>query len=363
MSENEATALMALQNFPGIGYVLARRLIQTFGSAEAVFSANISALSSIPGIGPVLAKKIATFSDQHFYFQIQSECKQKGYDILCYNEPGFPQKLKEIPDGPLCIFRKGNADINPPKAISIVGTRRATPYGIAQTRALVRSLKNAGAVIISGLALGIDAAAHDEALNQDIPTFAVLAHGLNYLYPYVHRKMAQNIQQNGALITEQTPQTKPDKAHFPMRNRIIAGLCDAVVVVESAIRGGAMITARLACDYDRDVYAIPGRTTDPMSKGCLELISTQIAQILPEPEALPELLGWNKPVQQKIPFPFPENSEEYRILSFLREAGPVPADEISEKLCLSYAACSAAITRLEMEGMLNRMPGNRITAY
>lgn len=352
----ELQALLALQEFSGIGSILGQRLVAHFGSAQAVFQAKPMELSQIQGIRPSLAKSLSGFRRWKEQESVLQEARLHGYQILPWNSPMYPQGLKQIPDAPLILFYDGALPVPQRRLVGIVGTRLATPYGIQQAKALVRAFKPTGATIVSGLAYGIDAAAHEEALQEGLPTLALVAHGLHHVYPPTHHGLAQRIRQGGGILSELVPSTPPDRAHFPMRNRLIAGMCDVVVVVESASRGGAMITAKLARDYHKEVFAVPGKTTDPMSTGCLELIARSLAGIVAKPEDLPMELGWGSVMRQEILFG-PTGVLEDKIFKALKDKGALRLEDLAPLLQEEVVHLSSILTTMELDGWILRHPG------
>ncbi|MFW6370799.1 MAG: DNA-processing protein DprA, partial [Bacteroidota bacterium] len=327
---------IAITLLPDIGPVLAKRLIAYTGSAKAVFHESQSALAKIPGIGKHLLKQLKT---ANIMDKAEKECRFiKKYDInVCdYLDPGYPKRLKQCEDGPVLFYYKGTPCWQSEKVIAMVGTRNATDYGKNFCEKFVESLKerHPESVIISGLAYGIDIASHRAAIKHHLNTLAVLGHGFNTLYPAVHTKAAKEIVNQGALITEFNSDAGPDRNNFVRRNRIIAGLADAIIVVESAGTGGALITADIANSYNREVFAVPGRTTDAYSTGCNKLIRQNKAALLESVEDLEYLTGWDlsdkgEPKQQTISFDLTQDEE--KIASVLRGQIAVPLDIITMK--------------------------------
>jgi DNA processing protein len=278
-----------------------------------------------------------------------------------YLDDNYPVRLKNCPDSPVIFFYKGDVDFESPKIVSIVGTRQATPYGRDLCNRLVDELcqRNHHPIIISGLAYGIDICAHRAALRNSLPTIAVLGHGLKQIYPTAHAATAREIIGKGALLTEFLSDTPIDRNNFVRRNRLIAGLADLTIVVESNIHGGALITADIANSYNRDVFACPGRLTDTYSTGCNWLIKTNKANLLQSVADIEYLMGWDKsaktPVQPEL---FPAVSpEEEQILRVLRENGESPIDNLCFALQMSVGKVSALLLNLELEGLINSLPG------
>lgn len=285
---------IALTLIPNIGPVQAKILLQHFDPDE-IFKAKKSALEKIEGIGSVRASSIKEFNN---FSKAEEEIvfiEKYKINPLFISDKDYPQRLLNCYDSPTLLYYRGTADLNVSKIVAIIGTRTHTDYGKQVTEKLVKELSEQNITIISGLAFGIDAIAHKTAIKNDLPTVAVLAHGLDQIYPYEHSGLAKDmIKQNGGLLTEFGSKTKPDKHNFPTRNRIVAGMSDATIVIETGIKGGSMITAELANGYNKDVFAIPGRTNDTKSAGCNYLIKNNKALLLTSGQELIETMGWEE---------------------------------------------------------------------
>ncbi len=352
---------IALTLVPGIGDVLGKKLVMTAGSAEAVFKEPARALRKIHrSAGPLLAglnnREVLSRAEREIGF-----IERHGIIPLFFTDPAYPKMLKHCIDSPVMLYYRGDAPLNHRRTLGIVGTRKATDYGKYICRKLVEELKEADVTVVSGLAYGIDSCAHRAALDFELPTIAVLGHGLDRIYPPVHRAMASKIMAQGGLLTDFVSGTEPDRENFPKRNRIIAGLCDAIVVVEAAARGGALITAELANSYNRDVFAVPGRLGDPYSEGTNLLIMSNKAGLIQSAEDIEVFMGWRKrnttevPVQRKI---FIElTPEEEKIIGLLQEKGPMGIDEIMTGAELAMSRTSSALLNLEFEGVVRCLPG------
>ncbi|RYG08220.1 MAG: DNA-protecting protein DprA, partial [Chitinophagaceae bacterium] len=284
---------IALTLIKGVGSMLSKNLLLHFGDAEAVFKASFAQLMKVDGIGEKTAKSIlhtdaVTLAEKEIEFLEKHQIK-----LLFYTDEGYPKRLKNCYDAPILLYYKGTSDLNHPRVISIVGTRNATSYGKTLCKQLTEMLKPYDVLIVSGLAHGIDAAAHKECVQAEVPTVGVLGHGLDRIYPAVHRELAAKMIKNGGLLTEFLPGSNPDRENFPKRNRIIAGMADVTVVIEASIKGGALITAEIANSYNRDVYAFPGRVSDEFSEGCNFLIKTNRAGLINHPKDLIYYLGWD----------------------------------------------------------------------
>ncbi len=358
---NELLYQLALTLVPHIGDVQARLLLQHFGDASSIFKAKQVDLEKIEGIGTVRAKSIKGFNDFHLA-ELELKFIEK-YKIkpLFLTDNEYPQRLLNCYDSPTLLFYKGSADLNASKVVGIVGTRNYTDYGRQFTEDLVKDLSDQQILIVSGLALGIDAFAHKAALKNGLPTVGVVGHGLDKIYPSVNTHLAKDmVKQEGGLLSEFFSGTKPDKHNFPLRNRIVAGLCDATVVVETNTKGGSMITAKLADAYNRDVFAVPGRPTDSKSSGCNYLIKNNKAILLTDAGELLEVMGWKekkqKPKKQKELF-IELSADEKQIVQLLQQKEQVHIDEINLSSGLSSSATAAAILNLELQGVLASMPG------
>ncbi len=363
MNNSDLKYKIALSLIPKVGHVTAKKLVSYVGSFEGVFKEKKGNLQKIPGIGTKLADLI-TRADVLPKAEKEIEfIKQNKINVVFYLNKGYPERLKNCDDAPILIYTLGQVDLNARKVISIVGTRKATVEGIAFCEKLVKDLKDRehNPIIVSGLAYGIDAAAHNAALNNDLLTIAVLGHGLDIIYPASHKKMAKSILKQGMLITDFPSKSIRDKNNFIKRNRIIAGLADATVVIESGEKGGALITADLANSYNRDVFAVPGRVTDNYSIGCNNLIKTNKAAMLTSVEDLEYLMGWepgenkNKVVQKNL---FPDLSDEEKTIVKILEKYPgIPIDKICLKCNMPTSKVSPVLLNLEFMGVLKSLPG------
>jgi DNA processing protein len=352
---------IALTMIPGVGDVLGRKLISLYGSAEAVFREPRQHLKKMPRIGDLLSHAVGNSGILTRAEKEVSFIERYRITPLFFQDKGYPHRLKQCVDSPVLLFYKGTADLNSNRVIAIVGTRNATEYGKNSTREIVSGLMNQQVLVVSGLAYGIDSYAHRFSLDCGLNTVGVLAHGLDTVYPWLHRQLAEKMLSQGGLVTEFSSKTKPDRSNFPKRNRIIAGLCDAIVVVEAGRKGGALITADIANSYNRDVFAVPGRVTDPFSDGTNYLIRTNRAALIQKADDIEYLMGWKeaagmaKAVQRKI---FIEMTvEEDKIVSLLQENGQLGIDEICILADSPMSKVSASLLNLEFEGVLKCMPG------
>ena len=352
---------ISINHLPGIGGVTARRLISYCGGVEAVFREKLHALKKIPGVGEKLATAIRR---EDVFERAEQEIKfieKHGIRPLFYLDDDYPYRLKQCEDGPMMIFVKGSADLNRQRVVAIVGTRNITPYGREQCEAFVSELVPYEPLVVSGLAYGVDACAHKAALKHKLPTAAVLGHGLDRVYPQVHTKLAKQIVADGALVTDFLTGTKPDRENFPKRNRIIAGLCDGIIVIEAAITGGALITANIANTYNRDVFALPGRITDPYSQGCNKLIRINKAHLMESVADLQYIMNWEpgqQPGQKKQTGIFVElDPDEKQITGYLQGRKEAKMDDILSETGFSQGKASSVLLNLEFKGVVKAMPG------
>lgn len=350
---------IALTLSDSVGAVTAHKLCTHFGSAKAAYTAPKRALLGIEGISiktaNALGKKAPLIRAERELEFIEKHKIQVFYR----GDPTYPRRLNRCDDAPLLLYYKGNADLNADKMISIVGTRNATNYGRSVCKDLIGQLAGHSPVIISGMAYGIDSYAHQNALDNGLFTVGVLGHGLDRIYPQSHRRLAEKMLENGGLLTEFTSQTEPERHNFPMRNRIIAGLADLVLVVEAPKKGGALITASMAHDYDRDVFAVPGSVYQEFSEGCNHLIKTLKASPVTSATDIAYLMNWSEPTGSPIlRHTAPLTEEEKYIYRFLLEAGAKSSAVISEKSGLDMSRLSLILLQMELKGLLTKLPGN-----
>lgn len=353
---------IAITKIPGVGSVLAKNLISYCGSIDAVFHANKRELLKIPGIGEKTAQHILSKTAFAAAKQELSFIEENNIQTYFYLDEAFPDRIKHLSDCPLMLYYKGNASLSANRVIAIVGTRKPSVHGMAFCERLISELKPYDVSIISGLAFGIDITAHRKCVELDIPTIGVLGHGLQQIYPFQHRKVAMEMLQNGGLLSEYTSNTGPEREHFPMRNRIIAGMCDALVVVETAKKGGSMISAYIAAEYNKDVFAVPGRVSDKNTVGCNHLIKTHRALLLESAADIAYIMGWNQSeqsrnIQKEL---FIELSEEEKIVvDLLQEKDAVAFDRLSYDSNLTNSQLANLLLNLEFKGLVKPLPGKR----
>lgn len=363
MSEDQTLNKIAVSMIPGAGSVLIRKLIGITGSPEALFAESGKNLSKIPQIPRQVIQNIKSKS---FFSVAEKELdfiKQHNINLSFYQDKEFSLRLNQCYDAPVLLYYKGIPDFNKQKIISIVGTRKSSRYGAGMVEALLNKLAetNPDISVISGLAYGIDILAHKTAVKNGMESMAVLAHGLDDIYPAKHRTVADKMVGNGGLITEYPQSTIPESHNFVKRNRIVAGLSDATLVIESGVKGGAMITANLAFSYNREVMAVPGNVGNYFSAGCNFLIKSQKASVLEDADDLLKLMNWDidnskKTVQKKL---FTElNPMEEKIYALFKDQKTISMNDISLKTGLMISQVSMSLLNLEMEGLVKSLPGN-----
>ncbi len=343
-----------------VGVVTAKKLVAYCGGVSQVYTASKKELMQVPGIGDRLAKVITTQNFSKILDRAAQELKfirKHRIQPLFYLDEGYPQRLKHCEDGPLLLYSRGEVNLNSDRLVSIVGTRMATDYGKEMCRKLVQELAPYNVTIVSGLAYGIDICAHRAALEYNIPTIGVLGHGLDRLYPEAHISTAKKMMQNGGVLTEFMSGTGPDRENFPKRNRIVAGMTDATIVIESGIKGGSTITAELAHSYHRDVFAVPGRLNDPMALGCNRLIKINKAALLESAKDIEYLMGWEPTTAKKVVIDVQLDPEETRIVQTLKTNGQLSIDRLSAQSKISASKASALLLNLEFKGVVKSLPG------
>jgi len=345
----------------GVGPVTARKLIAYSGGAASIFSSKKSNLLKIPGIGATTVQHIL---NPDLLLKAEQELKfiEKN-NIQCYYylDENYPRRLKVMEDSPILLFGQGSMNLDADRVISVVGTRKATEYGKSMTQKIISELAPFNPLILSGLAYGIDIAAHKAALEHGLQTVGVVGHGLNTVYPSLHKPVAEKMKANGGLISAFTSHAKMDPGNFPDRNKIVASMTDAVLVVEAGISGGALITANLAFDYNKDVMAIPGRFGDEYSAGCNGLIKRTQAHLVESAEDICYVLGWelekgSKKAIQKQLFVEMTNPEQ-NVFDLLHSEGQMNMDVLSVKSGLTMGQTSATLFNLELKGLIKCLPG------
>ncbi len=357
----DRTSLLALHFIPGIGDYTIRQLISYCGSAEKVFQTPKGKLLKIPGIGAVTAESIIKGKPFEHAEKELKRAEKENVSLLFYTDKNYPARLKQIADAPSLLYVSGNIDFENPKTVAIVGTRQSTDYGKNCVEELVEALVPHNALIISGLAYGIDIQAHKQAIKNQLPTLGVMGSGMDVIYPAVHKETAKKMLSLGGLITENAFGTKPDAHNFPARNRIIAGLADALVVVEAAEKGGALITAEIANSYNKDVFAFPGNIGQSYSHGCNNLIKANKAHLLTSVRDLEYIMNWDIGAEPKKKVIFSldayEPTEQIVLKILLENNNQLMIDELSWRSGLPISQLASVLLGLEFQNVIVTLPG------
>ncbi len=355
---------IALTLVPQVGAITAKNLVSYCGSAEAVFRAKRADLFKIPGIGQTLVDALQNPEPLRSAEQELEFMQKNEVTALFYTHENYPVRLRQCADSPAILYFQGSSPLllNADRVIAIVGTRQPTDYGKALCEEIVAELQPYNILLVSGLAYGVDITAHRKATALNMPNIGVLGHGLGSIYPAQHRATALKMMEYGGLLTEYISPTKPDREHFPMRNRIVTGMCDALLVVESAISGGSMISAQLAGGYEREVFALPGRVRDPKSAGCNALIKDLRAKLVESAADIASSLQWPEPgkthtIQAKL---FLDLSPgESKVLEHIRQTPDVAIDQLTLAVGLPPGEMAALLLALEFKGAIRTLPGKR----
>ena len=353
---------IALTLVPGIGVVNGKKLVAYCGGAEAVFCEKKDALRHISWVNDGIvqnldSKDVMLRAEQELEFIMKNDIRP-----LFYLDKDYPKRLQHCHDSPIMLYYKGNADLNAEKVVGVVGTRNITDYGRYVTEKIIEDLSSDNVLIISGLAYGIDASAHRAALKYDLATVGVLGHGMQTIYPAENRKLSLKMIEKGGVLTEFISGTKPDKENFPKRNRIVSGMVDCLLVVESALKGGAMITAEIANSYDREVFAVPGRVGDIYSEGCNHLIRTNKANLVTNATDIRYIMRWDvdtKVVSKQMRLFRDFSDEEQKVMNVFVDNNIVHLDDIIVGTDLSPSKIASVLLSLEFDGVLTALPGKR----
>ncbi|TNF28416.1 MAG: DNA-protecting protein DprA [Bacteroidetes bacterium] len=353
--------LIALTKVAGLGDTRIKKLVAYCGGAKAVFEQPKSFLERIPNVGPAIASAVRNSQVLKDAQQEVDFAEKNNVRVISFLDEDYPSRLKHCDDAPVVLYVKGNGNINCERSVAVVGTRNATRYGKEMTEKLVEELSVPRVTIVSGLAYGIDIAAHRAALKNSIPTIACLAHGLDRIYPQLHTQVANEMLDNGALITDFPIGTKPDRENFPKRNRIVAGMADATIVVEASAKGGALITAELANGYNRDVFALPGRIGDEFSEGCNRLIMQLKAALITSGNDVLKAMNWDEATKVAKPQPQRKllinlSAEQEKVVSVLREQNHT-IDRLTVLSGLPMSKVASVLLELEFEGIVSTLPG------
>jgi DNA processing protein len=362
MSSVDLTYQIGLTLLNGVGDVLAKNLVAYCGSAEQVFKTGKAQLEKIPGIGSYTSQAI--LKSKTVLERAEAEIKfidNKKIDALFFTDKNYPQRLKNCTDSPIMLYYKGTANLNTEKVVAVVGTRTPSVYGKLCAEKLIEDLVGSGCLVVSGLAYGIDVASHKAALDNGLETVGVLAHGLDRVYPSVHTQYAERMMSQGGLLTEFLSETNPDKENFPKRNRIVAGMCDALVVVESKRGGGSLITATIANSYNKDIFAFPGKANDVLSEGCNGLIKSHRANLIECAADLLYMMNWDSELKKKntgqIPLLINLSPEEQLIVNAFESKNQLHVDEICYATNFTISKTSACLLQLEFSNVIKSLPG------
>jgi DNA processing protein len=366
MTEKELHFLLALQKVEGVGDIIAKKLLNHYHSAEEIFRAKPSQLAAIDGVGKILLRNL---KDKTLFGQAEEELhyiQKNNIKVSYFRDEDYPDRLKHCIDSPILLFTAGNINLRQKRIISIVGTRQITSYGMDFCKRFIADLAPFDPVIVSGFAYGVDIAAHQAAMESKLQTIGVLAHGLNQIYPKLHKKYMSKMEEHGGFMTDFWSTSNPDRENFIKRNRIVAGISEATIVIESADKGGSLITANMANDYNKDVFAVPGRASDKYSQGCNNLIKTQRAHLLTSAADLIYMLNWEveaasksrndkKPIQKQLFITL--EPEEQRVYDFLQQHGKEQMDIIALRCELPIYKLSSLLLNMELKGVVRPLPG------
>lgn len=361
MKEEKLLAILRLQKCKSIGDILAKKLIVHVGDVEQIFREKETTLHKINGIGSHTLKYLLDEKNKKFAEQELNYIKKNSIQYSYFLEDEYPINLQNCIDGPILLFKDGNINLKNNKIISIVGTRNMSSYGRDFCTKIIKDLAEYNPLIVSGFAYGVDICAHKEAIKNNLQTIAVLAHGFEQIYPKIHKKYINQVNKNGGFLTEFWSEEQPLRENFLKRNRIVAGISKATIIVESAEKGGSLVTADIANSYDRDVFAVPGRTTDIYSKGCNNLIKYNKATLLTSAEDIVKMLNWDikerpkKSIQKQL---FVElNEKEQKIYNLLSEKGAQLLDVISLECAIPMYQLAAILLQMELKGVTKPLPG------
>jgi DNA processing protein len=358
--DQERLSFLSLHFIPGIGDFLVKQLVSYCGSAEQVFKTPKGKLLKIPGVGAVSAEALKNGNSFHEAERIVKKAEKEETEILFFTDKKYPQRLKSIEDAPSLLYYKGNHSLNPIKSVGIVGTRQATEYGKEMVEKICRDLVPHQPLIISGLAYGVDIHAHKHALQYGLATIGVMGSGIDIIYPASHKDTARKMISQGGLLTENHFGTKPDAHNFPARNRIIAGLCDALIVVEAAEKGGALITADIANSYNKDVFAVPGNIGSQYSEGCNKLIKTNKANLFNNVKDLEYIMNWSSdaPIASPTLDLSSFEPDEQTVIQILKaKNSPMMVDEIVIRSSFHPSKIASLLLTLEFKNIIKSLPG------
>lgn len=360
MKEEELLSVLRLQATPNVGDIISKKLISIVGSADEIFRQKRTTIEKINGIGNNITSQL--FKDENLRLA-ETELKyilENNVEYSYFLSKDYPKNLQQCIDAPILIFKDGNLNVNSDRIISIVGTRNITNYGRSFIKKLINELKEYNPIIVSGFAYGCDIEAHKSAMEHNLQTIAVLAHGLNETYPKTHKKYIHKVNKNGGFITEFWHNEKPVRENFLKRNRIVAGISQATIVIESAKKGGSLVTADIANSYNKDVFALSGRANDVYSKGCNNLIKNNQAHLLNTSTDIVKMLNWDMPsilpVKQQELF-VNLNEMEQKIYDYLQQNGKQLLDVIAIDCNIPIYQLSSILVQMELKGVIKPLPG------
>lgn len=354
---------IALTLIDGVGPITSRQLISYLGGVQEVFQAKKKDLLAIPGIGEKTVNSISRHKEIFARAEAEVEFIMKHeIKVLFYTDKSYPFRLKAVEDSPILLYYKGTADLDHHRVVSIIGTRSPSEQGKILCEKIVEDLHAFDVIILSGLAYGVDITAHRKAVELNIPTIGVMGNGMDKLYPSAHISTSKRMIQNGGLLTQFMTKTKPDRENFPMRNKVVAGLSDAVVVIESGLEGGSMITADYANHYNKDVFAIPGRPTDEMNAGCNTLIKRNKASLIESATDIAHFMNWDKKsetnlVQRTLFHDLNEN--EQKVIALLKQNETISIDRFYNELMVSPSRMAGILLEMEFKGLIKGLPGKK----
>ena len=360
MEEEKLLAILRLQKCKAVGDILAKKLIVNVGDVSQIFKEKATSLSKINGIGNHVLKNLFNEENLKLATQELKYIKDNAVSYSYFLEDDYPNNLQHCIDSPILLFKDGNLDLSNQKIISIVGTRNMSSYGRDFCNKLIEDLAQYNPIIVSGFAYGVDICAHKAAVKNNLQTIAVLAHGLEQIYPKVHKKYINQVNENGGFLSEFWHNEAPLRENFLKRNRIVAGISKATIIIESAVKGGSLVTADIANSYNKDVFAVPGRTTDLYSKGCNNLIKNNRAFLLNSAEEIVKMLNWDlnekpKTIQPQLFLELNEN--EQKIYDLLHKKGKQLLDVISLECNIPIYQLSAILLQMELKGVSKPLPG------
>jgi DNA processing protein len=358
----EILKFIALTKVPKVGPVIAKNLISYCGGIDAVFSESKKNLLKIPGIGQIIAENFDPLSALSSAEQELNFIEKNHIRAITYLDKTYPVRLNNFDSSPIVLYFKGNADLNHHRTVAVVGTRKPSAYGTTMCERIIEGLLPYNVLLVSGLAFGVDAIAHRKCVEINIPTLGVLGHGLDRIYPAEHKSLSNKMVENGGVITEFTSGTMPDRENFPMRNRIIAAISDVVIVVESKRKGGSIITAEFANEYNKDVFAVPGPVTDEISEGCNKLIKQNKAHLLESASDIAYIMRWEeidagKVIQKQLFVDLDDN--ESHMINIIRNNKEIAIDALTFKMGMTPSEVASILLGLEFKGMVRALPGKK----